>query len=190
MPFAPPTMSRSSGARQGTTALFGTLTPARFGSTFQIGASIAAYTPLGAIITTSSWGLNLGAAPVGTSTLIVAASGLTFERASVFAAGAYGACDAEIGIDIEERLGGRLVRAFSSAPTNIFSYWVAPVGFQFRMHNSQAATVFGMPVIPGRTYTCWITATQTASCSGVPSGGHAASNFALGFQQIFFDFAK
>jgi hypothetical protein len=114
MPFVVPNLSDAFASRSGTTAIGGSLTPTQSGSVSRIGATLAAYTPAGAITSTTCWGFMAGGAPRGARSLAVAASGTTFERAATLTYGGYSAAHAEISITVEEfepveRVSSRLI---------------------------------------------------------------------------------
>jgi hypothetical protein len=85
VPNVTPTLPLSSGARGGTTVLYGTLAPTRSGGMSRIGVSIAAYPPVGVIQCFTGWGFLVGVAPPGMKTLTVSVDGATIEAAGAAA---------------------------------------------------------------------------------------------------------
>jgi hypothetical protein len=103
MPFVVPPFPVSSGYREGTTSLLGSLTPVSVsGFLPRLGARIGAYPPFGIITCTTGWGWVAGVAPAGTNSLVVSASGFTFERGGACAVGGYASAQADLFITVEE----------------------------------------------------------------------------------------
>lgn len=188
MPFVVPNLPFAFGSRSGTTAVGGSLNPIQSGSVSRIGATIAAYSPAGAIATTTSWGFMAGQAPKRRTSLVVAASGTTFERGATLAYGGYGSAAAEISITVEEFVNGALTRSVTSGPTPIIHIWSAVLGIQVHQRDATAATVLVMPIRPGRLYRWWINAVQSALCQGVTGPSYAISNFRFDMGPVFFAF--
>src|SRR5258708_7461725 len=206
------------GSRQGSTAVFGSLTPTQTGTVSRLFASIMATPPLGMITTTCSWGFMAGAAPPGTTTLTVVATGTTVERATTSTWGGYASAAADISITVDAfvdrnvslsprippdigvilvpvpniRVAPDLAFAGSvtSGPTPIINLENWGVGFQLRERNMGTATVaLVMPIIPGRFYQWQIESVQSAACQGGLFGGSSAvCNFTFDFGPVFFAF--
>jgi hypothetical protein len=102
VPFVVPTFPFSSGSRAGTTVLYGSLTPTQTGRISRLGASIAAYPPLGVITCITGWGFVAGVAPVGTTSLTISASGTTIERGGACAVGGAASAYCDLFITVEE----------------------------------------------------------------------------------------
>jgi hypothetical protein len=102
MPFVVPPFPVSSGYREGTTSLLGTLTPIQSGTLSRLGARIGAYPPFGMITCTTGWRWWAGVAPERTKSLVVSASGFTFEKGGACAVGGYGSAQADLFITVEE----------------------------------------------------------------------------------------
>ena len=195
MPFVVPNIPEAFGSRQGTTGLFGSLTPTQSGTVSRLSAALIAYPPLGVITTTVSWGFITGPAPPGTTTLIVSAIGTTREQAQSYTFGGYASAIADISITVEQFVrrrnlppgGFSLVfeRSFNSGLTPIFNLTNWGVGVQDHNRNGTASTVFFTAITPGQFYRCWINSVQSASC-GVAGG--ATSNFSFDMEPVFFSF--
>ncbi len=198
MPFVVPNLPFAFGSRTGNTTLLGSLNPTQSGGTSRLGAEIGASIPWGVIATTTSWGFTLAAPLRGATTLIVAASGTTFERASSVTWGGYASATAEISTTIEEFVFNRrtgvldLVRAVTSAPTPIFNLTNWGIGAQVHTRDTTASTVLAMPIQTGRfrSFRCWINAQQSAGCSGgIGGAGGGVSRLFFDIGPVFFAFA-
>lgn len=197
MPFIVPNRPFATGSRTGATWLNGTLTLPQFGSISRLGNSIGAGMPWGLISITCSWGFDAGFAPAGTTTLVVNASGTTFERASSWTFGGYASARADISTTIEEftvtpSTGAMsLARTFTSADTPIFNLTNWGLGYEIaHVRDATAATLLVMPIIVGRFYRCWVNSVQSAGTSGGLTGlAMAVSNFNFDVRPIFFVFA-
>jgi hypothetical protein len=224
MPFVIPPFPFSSGYREGTTALVGSLTPTPSPPGFlsRLGARISAYPPFGIITCTTGWGWVAGVAPAGTKSLVVSASGFTFERGGACAVGGYASalCDLfitveefvplapvdlevdlstfgpgagpgeEIAVPVNPLAGRQFLRAFTSGPTRIIRMWTAALGLQVLDQSSTANITFVMPIAPGNTYRCWLSAVQSAVCMSPGPAGWAYSYFFLDFRSVFFAFTE
>jgi hypothetical protein len=147
-----------------------------------------------------------GAAPPGTTTLTVVATGTTIERATTSTWGGMASAAADISITVDAfvnrrvsprippDLGVPLDLAFAgsvtSGPTRIINLENWGVGFQLRERNMGTATVaLVMPIIPGRFYQWQIESVQSAVCQGGLFGGSSAvCNFTFDFGPVFFAF--
>lgn len=196
MPFVVPNIPFAFGSRSGATFLFGSLNPTQSGGVSRIGGSLMATPPAGLFTATCSWGFMAGPAPIGATTLAVAASGTTFERANSWTFGGYSSATAEISTTVEEFFFNRrtrqlqFVRAVTSAPTPIFNFTNWALGYQiYHTRDATAATLLVMPIRPLRFYRWWINSVQSAGCSGGISGlGMAVSNFKFDMSPVFFAF--
>jgi hypothetical protein len=168
----------------------GSLTPTQSGSVSRLWARIIAYPPFGLITTTCSWGFMAGLAPPGTTTLTVAASGTTFERATSQTFAGYASATAEISITVDEFVRLRrprprqppdfvFARSITSGPTPIYNLTNYVAGFEDHIRDGTDATVLVMPITPGRSYQWWINSVQSAGCQAVTGYSSAVSNFAF-----------
>jgi len=210
MPFAQPTLSAASGARQGVTTLLGSLGPIiSSGFETRIGADIGAFPLLGVIGTTVSAGFNAGTPPRGASMLVVTVAGAaTTSRASIVTAGGYCRAHAELSITIEEwvepalilpRRGAptpppKLMNRVTFNPTKIFDDWGAVLSYQLRIDDGTPfVSVAGMPVSPlkpiwSNSFVCWVNLVQSAECEAVSGFAEAVSNVQYDFPPPFFAF--
>jgi hypothetical protein len=196
LPFVVPNIPFAFGSRVGATALNGSLTPTQSGSVSRIGGSLTATPPFGVFAATCSWGFRVGPAPIGKTTLTVAASGTTFERGYSWTFGGYSSAIAEISTTIEELFSNRrtrrleLVRSVTSAPTSIFNLTNWAGGWQLHTRDGNAATLLIMPIRPKLIYRFWINSVQSASFSGGITGiGMTVSNFHFDMDPVFFSFS-
>jgi hypothetical protein len=103
MPFVVPTIPAFSFSSLGTGGVSRNLTPIQAGGTSRIGGGLGAYPPYGLETTLTAWGFRAGAAPPGTTSLTVAASGVaTTQRGNCFTAGGYARAYADIHVIVEE----------------------------------------------------------------------------------------
>lgn len=219
MPFIVPTTPFSAGARGGTTVLYGALAPTQAGSISRLGASIAAYPPVGIITCSTGWGFVAGVAPPGTTTLTVTADGSTIERAGAAALFGNASAYCELYIDVEEfvhplapvdlpvdpstfgppgsgaeisnPLAGREFARSSHTWRMIIWHSTAGVGVQVLHRDYYARITALLPIIPGNAYRCWVGAYQAVAChSPLTPAGWAYCNFTYDFGPIFYAFTS
>jgi hypothetical protein len=102
VPLVVPNIPVFSFSSDGAAGAFRNVTPVQFGSISRIGSSIYATVPEGTETLFTAWGFMAGKAPPGTSSLAVAASGLTMIRGNCFTAGGYARAYADIFVVVEE----------------------------------------------------------------------------------------
>jgi len=178
-------------------AAFRNVTPVQFGSTSRIGSSIYATAPGGTVTLFSAWGFMAGKAPPGTSSLAVAASGLSMIYGNCYTPGGYARAYADIFVVVEEfetlepvhHPGlGHLVfkRRVSSNPTILINQETTVIGYQIvALDDHSDATVLVMPITPGNVYRWWIASYQYCQVGGP---GWAGSNISFDFGPVFFAF--
>jgi hypothetical protein len=95
VPYVVPWLPYSFGSRGGTTVLYGSLAPQQGLRISRLGASIAAYPPVGQFTCETGWGFVTGVAPEGTTILTVTVEGPTVERsgAAAFFGNAFAYCE-------------------------------------------------------------------------------------------------
>jgi hypothetical protein len=202
MPFLLPKTGTASGARDGTTGLFGSLAPV-FGPTqTRLGANMIAYPPYGAIRTSVSASFVAGVASPGMSLLTVIVAGrATTCRAFTCALGGHSQARAELSLVVSEfdltkplgqgqTKGARLSRIVGFNPTVLYDDRGYVLGYNLHISDgSPFSTVAGMRVVPGRSYEVMINLSQFALCEGVTGAAVASSNVAFDFPAVFFSFA-
>jgi hypothetical protein len=97
-----PTIPVFSFTSDGTAGSFGNLTPIQAGIASRIGGRLYAAPPGGMETAVTAWGLPLGAAPPGTSTLTVLARGFTFVRGLSYSYGGHAEASASLAVKVEE----------------------------------------------------------------------------------------
>jgi hypothetical protein len=102
VPFVVPNIPTFSLFTDLAAAAYRNVTPVQFGSISRIGSSIYATAPGGTVTLFTAWGFMAGKAPPATSSLAVAASGLSAIRGNCFAAGGYARAYADIFVVVEE----------------------------------------------------------------------------------------
>ena len=96
----------------------------------------------------------------------------------------------EIAVPVNPLAGRQFLRAFTSGPTRIIRMWTAALGLQVLDQSSTANITFVMPIAPGNTYRCWLSAVQSAVCMSPGPAGWAYSYFFLDFRSVFFAFTE
>jgi hypothetical protein len=176
------------------------VTPVQFGSTSRIGNSIYATAPGGTVTLFTAWGFMAGKAPPGTSSLAVAASGLSMIYGNCWTPSGYARAYADFFVVVEEFEGtlepvlspkalGHLVfkRQVSSNPTILINQETTVIGYQIvTLDDHPDATVLVMPITPGNVYRWWIGSYQYCQVGGP---GWAGSNISFDFGPVFFAFA-
>jgi hypothetical protein len=97
-----PTIPVFSFTSDGTGGVGHDLTPIQQGITSRVGGGLTAYPPWGAENVVTAWGLPVGAAPPGTSTLTVLARGFTFVRGMCYSLGGHARATADLRVCSEE----------------------------------------------------------------------------------------
>jgi hypothetical protein len=100
--FVVPTLPAFSFSSWGTGGVSRNLTPIQTGSTSRIGGDPGAWPPAGVEATLTAWGFVAGAAPPGSKSLAVAASGLAMEAGNCWTFGGYARAYADIHVIVEE----------------------------------------------------------------------------------------
>jgi hypothetical protein len=215
VPFVVPKIPAFSLSTDLAAAAVRNVTPVQFGSISRIGSSIYATVPGGTVTLFTAWGFMAGKAPPGTSSLAVAASGLSMIRGNCYTPGGYARAYADIFVVVEEfetlepvhsGLGdthdsghaeiapgpgsalGSLVfkRRVSSNPTILINHETIVIGYQIvALDNHPDATVLVMPITPGNVYRWWIASYQFCQVGGP---GWAGSNISYDIDPVFFAF--
>jgi hypothetical protein len=102
VPFVVPNIPTFSLSTNLAAAAFRNVTPVQFGSISRIGSSIYATVPAGSVTLFTAWGFMAGKAPPGTSSLAVAASGLSMIRGNCYTVGGYARAYADIFVVVDE----------------------------------------------------------------------------------------
>jgi hypothetical protein len=102
LPFVVPTIPAFSFSSWGTGGVSRNLTPIQAGATSRIGGGLGAFPPAGVEATLTAWGFMAGAAPPGTTSLAISASGTTMVRGNCFTLGGYARAYADIHVIVEE----------------------------------------------------------------------------------------
>jgi hypothetical protein len=102
VPFVVPNIPTFSLFTDLAAAAYRNVTPVQFGSISRIGSSIYATGPGGTVTLFTAWGFMAGTAPPGTSSLAVAASGLSMIRGNCFTTGGYARAYADTFVLVEE----------------------------------------------------------------------------------------
>jgi hypothetical protein len=102
VPVMVPTIPFVSDGTDGSAVVNGDPTPTQAGTTSRIGTRVGAFPPTGFALIFTAWGLRAGAAPPGTSTLTVLASGSTFVRGFCYSVGGYARAYADVFVKVEE----------------------------------------------------------------------------------------
>jgi hypothetical protein len=102
VPFVVPNIPTFSLSTNLAAAAFRNVTPVQFGSISRIGSSIYATVPGGSATLFTAWGFMAGKAPPATSSLAIAASGLSMIRGNCYTAGGYARAYADIFVVVEE----------------------------------------------------------------------------------------
>jgi hypothetical protein len=102
VPFVVPTIPTFSLSTDLAAAAFRNVTPIQAGATSRIGSSIYATAPGGTVTLFTAWGFLAGQAPPGTSSLAVAASGLSMIGGNCYTPGGYARAYGDIFVVVEE----------------------------------------------------------------------------------------
>lgn len=217
MPFAVPNIPTFSFSSDLVAGAVRNVTPIQSGSISRIGSSIYATVPGGTETLFTAWGFMAGKAPPGTSSLVVAASGLTMIRGNCYTAGGYARAYADISVVVEEfetlepvhsGLGdtddsdgpaeldpgptafvGSLVfkRRVSSNQTILINHETSVLGYQIVALDNHPDATFLVMPITPGNVYRWWIASYQYCQCAL--AGWAGSNIAFDFDPVFFNFA-